>query len=80
MKDSIELKNGDFAMLIASSVKQIHSKDNKVLALIFQPSSTFWLYFSKKLIDISLKNRWLRILNPNYEATSLIFIMKPTAS
>ncbi|EGL54883.1 hypothetical protein MAMP_01877 [Methylophaga aminisulfidivorans MP] len=29
-------------MLIASSLKQIHFKDNKVLALFFQPSSSFW--------------------------------------
>jgi len=50
------------------------------MALLFQPISTFWLYFSKKLIAVSFLIKCLEILKWNYEATSLIFIMKPQAS
>ncbi|GLQ00501.1 hypothetical protein GCM10007891_23540 [Methylophaga thalassica] len=66
-------------MVDASLLKYLHSTDNKNVALFSQSVSRVWLYFSRKLIAISFKIRDL-IINLNYKATSLIFIMKPLAS
>ncbi|SFJ83532.1 hypothetical protein SAMN04488079_1025 [Methylophaga sulfidovorans] len=67
-------------MNIAFSHRNIHFQENQNLALFFQPISTFWLYLPKKIISFLLRIKYLEILNRNYEATSLIFIMKPQAS
>ncbi len=67
-------------MVVTPPLKYLHSTDNKNVALFFQSISRFWLYFSKKLIAISFKIRGLKIMNLNYKATSLIFIMKLLAS
>jgi len=50
------------------------------LARFFHPNSYLWLYFPKKLITFLLINRCLENIKTNYEAASLIFIMKPQAS
>ncbi len=67
-------------MNIAFSLRNIHFQENNNLALFFQPIPTFWIYFSKKLIVVSFLIKCLEILKWNYEATSLIFVMKPQAS
>ena len=58
-------------------LRHTHFQVNQDLALFFQPTSSFQLYFSKKLIVVSFLIKCLKNINPNYEATSLIFIMKP---
>ncbi len=55
-------------------------QENQNMALFPKPISSFWLYFSKKLITFSFLIRCLEVLKGNCEATSLIFIMKPQAS
>ena len=67
-------------MVVTPPLKYLHLTDNNNEALFFQSVSRFWLYFSKKLIAISFKIRGLKIIDLNYKATSLIFIMKPLAS
>jgi hypothetical protein len=67
-------------MNIAFSLSQTYFQENQNMALFPQPISSFWLYFSKKLNTFSFIISCLRISKRNYEATSLIFIMKPQAS
>jgi len=67
-------------MNIAFSPKYSDFHESQKMALLFQPISTFWLYFPKKLIAVPFLIKCLAILKWNYEVTSLIFIMKPQAS
>ncbi len=67
-------------MNIAFSHRNIHFQENQDMALFFQPISIFWLCFSKKLIVVSFLIKCLEILKWNYEATSLIVIIKPQPS
>jgi len=66
-------------MVVSPPLKYLHSTDNKSVTLFSLSTSHFWLYFSRELITISFKVIGL-IINLNYKATSLIFIMKPVAS
>ena len=54
--------------------RNIHFQENQDMALLLQPISTFWLYFSKKLIAFLLIIKCLETLKWNYAVTSLIFI------
>ena len=67
-------------MNIAFPQRHTDFQENQNMALFPQPISSFWLYFSKNLITFSFLIRCLEISKRNYEATSLIFIMKPQAS
>ena len=67
-------------MNIVFSQRNIHFQENQNMALFTQTISSFWLYLPKKLIVVSFLIKYLEILKWNYEAASLIFIMKPQAS
>lgn len=54
------------------SQRHIHFQEHQNMALFSQAISSFWPYFSKKLIAVSFLIKCLAILKWNYEAIGFI--------
>ena len=78
VKDLRGHRNGCFNMKITLSPQYSDFQESQKMALLFEPISTFWLYFPQKNNRRFFFYQLFRVLKWNYEATSLISIFQKT--